>query len=69
MINNVRISARQKKSELENTNIEIYPQQFDTSFIATYKDTSNNIPTENFLLSYYLINFHICCNGMLIENV
>ena len=49
MINNVRISARQKKSELENTNIEIYPQQFDTSFIATYKDTSNNIPTENFL--------------------
>ena len=42
MINNVRIRARQRKRELENTNIEIHPKYFDTSFIATYKDTSGN---------------------------
>ena len=40
MINNVRIRARQRKRELENSNIEIHPKHFDTSFIETYKDTS-----------------------------
>ena len=42
MINNVRIRARQRKRELVNTNIEIHPKHFDTSFIETYKDTSDN---------------------------
>ena len=41
MINNVRIRARQRKRELENSNIEIHPKHFDTSFIETYKDTSD----------------------------
>ena len=42
MINNVRIHARQRKRELLNSNIEIHPKHFDTSFIETYKDTSDN---------------------------
>ena len=42
MINNVRIRARQRKRELENTNIEIHPKHIDTSFIEAYKDTSGN---------------------------
>ena len=42
MINNVRIRARQRKRELEKSNIEIYPKHFDTSFVETYKDTSDN---------------------------
>ena len=42
MINNVRIRARQRKRELLNENIKIHPQNFDTSFIETYKDTSDN---------------------------
>ena len=42
IINNVRIRARQRKIELLNANIEIHPKDFDTSFIETYKDTSDN---------------------------
>ena len=42
MINNVRIRARQRKRELENSNIVIHPKHFDTSFIETYKYTSDN---------------------------
>ena len=42
IINNVRIRARQRKIELLNANIEIHPKDFDTSFIKTYKDTSDN---------------------------
>ena len=42
IINNVRIRDRQKKIALENSNIEIHPKHFDTSFIETYKDTSDN---------------------------
>ena len=42
MINNVRIRARQRKRELLNANIEILPKHFDTSFIETYNDTSDN---------------------------
>ena len=42
MVNNVRIRARQRKRELLNANIEIYPKHFDMSFIETYKDTSDN---------------------------
>ena len=42
IINNVRIRDRQKKIVLENSNIEIHPKHFDTSFIETYKDTSDN---------------------------
>ena len=35
MINNVRI-------ELENTDIETDPKYVDTSFVSTYRDTSDN---------------------------
>ena len=42
IINNVRIRARQRKRELENSDIEIHPKRFDTSFVETYKDTSDN---------------------------
>ena len=42
MINNVRIRARQRKRELENSNNEIHPKNFDISVIETYKDTSDN---------------------------
>jgi len=42
MINNVRIRARHRKRELERSNIVIHPKHFDTSFIETYKDTSDN---------------------------
>ena len=42
MINNVRIRARQIKRELLNVNIEIHHKHFDTSFIETYKDISDN---------------------------
>ena len=31
-----------KKRELLNANIEILPKHFDTSFIETYNDTSDN---------------------------
>ena len=39
-----------KKLKLDNANIEIDPQYFDTSFIATYKDTSNNYTEDKFLI-------------------
>ena len=42
IINNVRIRARQRKRELEKSNIEIHPKHFDTSFIETYKDISDD---------------------------
>ena len=42
MINNVRIRAGQRKRELEKSNIVIHPKHFDTSFIETYIDTSDN---------------------------
>ena len=42
MINNVRIRDRQRKRELVNANIESYSKHVDTSFIETYKDTSDN---------------------------
>ena len=54
MINNVRIRARQRKRELENSNIEIHPKHFDTSFIETHKDTSDNY-TE---VMYMFVVFH-----------
>ena len=34
--------ALDKKIELENSNIEIHRKNFDTSFIETNKDTSDN---------------------------
>ena len=49
MINSVRICAR-KKLELESVNIEIDLQHFDTSFIAMYKDTSDNYTEGKFLI-------------------
>ena len=50
MINNVRIRARQKKLQLENTNIEIDPKHFDTSFISTYRHISDNYTEGKFLI-------------------
>ena len=50
IINYVRIRARQKKLELENTDIEIDPKHFDTSFITTYRDTSDNYSECIFLI-------------------
>ena len=46
MINNVRIRARKKKLELDDSNIEIDPNYFDTSFISTYRDTSDNFTKD-----------------------
>ena len=74
MINNVRIHAW-KKLELEYVDIEIDPKYFNTSFISTYSDTSDNY-TEGKFLIVILFDFHVnmikVCqykNGMLIQNV
>ena len=61
MINNVRIRSRQRKRELERSNIVIHPKHFDTSFIETYKDTSDNY-TEGvymFVCSFSTVNSKI----------
>ena len=61
MINNVRIRARQRKRELEGLNIAIHPKHFDTSFVTTYKDTSDNY-TEGmylFVCSFSIVNSEI----------
>ena len=50
MINNVRIRARNKRLELENADIKIYPKHFDTSFITSYRDTSDNYTEGKFLI-------------------
>ena len=52
MINNVRICACQRKRELERLNIVIHPKHFDTSFITTYKDTSDNYTEGIYMLVY-----------------
>ena len=39
-----------KKLELENVDIEIDPKHFDTSFITTYRDTSDNYSECIFLI-------------------
>ena len=61
MINNVRIRDRQRKRDLERSNIVIHPKYFDTSFIETYKDTSDNY-TEGmymFLCSFSIVDSKI----------
>ena len=50
MISNVRIRTRNKKLELDNVNFVIDPQHFDTSFIATYRDISDNYTEGKFLI-------------------
>ena len=50
MINNVRIRDRKKRLESEHVDIEIDPKHFDTSFIMTYRDTSNNYTEGKFLI-------------------
>ena len=42
MFNNVRIRGRQKRIDLDSSNIAIHPKHFDTSFILNYKDTADN---------------------------
>ena len=61
MINNVRIRSRQRKRELERNNIVIHPKYFDTYFIETYKDASDNY-TEGmylFVCSFSIVNSEI----------
>ena len=50
MINNVMISARKKKLELENVDFVIDPKHFDTSFITTYRNTYNNYTEGEFFI-------------------
>ena len=69
MINNIRIRAQTKKLELEDADIETDPEHVDTSFITSYRDTLIIILKVNFLLSYCLIYFHNCCNGIMILNI
>ena len=61
MIINVRIRSRQRKRELERNNIVIYPKYFDTPFIETYEDTSDNY-TEGtciFVCSFSIVDSKI----------
>ena len=69
MINNVRIRSRKRKLELENADIETYPKYFGSSFITTYRDTSDNYTEGKIRTSYCLIYFHNCSNVVLILNV
>ena len=50
MINNVRIRARKKKLGLETVDIEINSKDFDTSFITTYRGTSDNDTDDKSLI-------------------
>ena len=50
MINNVRIRARKKRLKLENADIEIDPKHVDTSFITTYRGTSDNDTDDKSLI-------------------
>ena len=65
MINSVRICARQKKIELDNSNIAIHPKLFDTSFTLNYKDTADNY-NESML---YLKSSLNCCFYIFDTNV
>ena len=56
MINNVRICARKNMLELESADIKIDPKTFDTSFITTYRGTSNNYTESKFLI---VVLFHL----------
>ena len=42
MNNNVRISARRRKLELDSKSIRIDPKHFDSSFIKSYVSTADN---------------------------
>ena len=57
MINNVRIRARKKRLNLENADIEIDPKHVDTSFITTYRDTSDNHIEGKFLIIIVFVLF------------
>ena len=50
MINDVRIRARKKKLELANADIVIYPKHFGTSFITTYRYTSDNYTEVKYII-------------------
>ena len=53
MIENIRICARKKGY----ADIEIDPKHFDTSFIPSYRDTSDNYTEGKFLI---VIVFDLC---------
>ena len=61
MINNVRISARKKKLEMDSANIEIDPKHFDPTFITSYVYIANKYSQENnyCICIYYLIIFFV----------
>ena len=50
MIHNVRILAREKKLELDNTDIVIDTKYFDISFITIYRDTSDNYTEDKYII-------------------
>ena len=50
MINNIRIHSRKKRLELDIVDIEIDLKHFDTLFITTYRDTSDNYTEGKFLI-------------------
>ena len=50
MINDVRIHSRKKRLELDIVDIEIDLKHFDTLFITTYRDTSDNYSECIFLI-------------------
>ena len=57
MINNVRIRDRKKRLESEHVDIEIDPKHFDTSFITTDRDTSDNHNEGKFLIIIVFVLF------------
>ena len=54
MINNVMIRVRKKRIDLAKADIFIDPKQFDTSFITTYRNTSDNYTECKFLIAVLL---------------
>ena len=42
LINNVRLRALKTRNDMENSNITIESCHFDTSFIAEFKESSDN---------------------------
>ena len=47
LIKNVRLRTLKTKNEKDNLNIQIEPCYFDTSFIAEYKENSDNYSVDN----------------------
>lgn len=61
MINNVRISARKKRLELDSANIDIDPKHFDTSFIDEYNGTVDNYSEGKYVCIVLLLTYNQGC--------